>query len=204
MKTKEKVLSLFKSLYIKFNSLSRKKQIALAFVAILIFIFLGKSDNNKSSKYDSSTTTGSPISSNNGNQRVADLNLALSNKELKTPYNIGGLTIKKMSAYRYFNPNYPSDNGTLKEIEWRVDIENKTNSEIQAVIDVCNSNSTAVGNTRLGHAYLADCNSINLRMNPKSISVNNTFAKSKPWFYRGDTLRICIQGKGCFEKTFVE
>ena len=202
MIAKEKVIGTIKSFYTKFRKLSKSKQIAVVLGAILFLFILSKRDDQKSQ--DSALSNSlTPINSSGRNQRTADLNLALSNNKLKLPYKIGGLTITKMSAYRYFNENYSTD-GDSKDVSWKVDIENQTNSEIQGVINICNSNSTAIGNKRLKHAYLADCNPINVRMLPSSIIKDSTFAKSKPWFYRGDTLQICIQGQGCFINTFVE
>ncbi len=203
MIAKEKVIETIKSFYTKFRKLSKSKQIAVVLGAILFLFILSKRDDQKSQ--DSALNNSLTSTNSSGrNQRKADLNLALSNNVLKLPYKIGGFTITKMSAYRYFSVNYPSTDGTSKEVLWKVDIENQTNSEIQGVINICNSNSTAIGNKRLKHAYLADCNPINVRMLPSSIIKDSTFAKSKPWFYRGDTLQICIQGQGCFSNTFSE
>ena len=107
-----------------------------------------------------------------------------------------------MSAYRLSN-RY-AKNGTNEKIRWRVDIENQTNSEIAAEIRICESFSTAVRNLRLGQGYLADCDSIELRMLPSSILKNKQFAESNAWFYRGDTLQICIQGQGYYKHYFIE
>ena len=107
--------------------------------------------------------TSSTQTSTNSNQRKANINLALSKKTLKLPYKIGDLTITKMSGSRDFYSFDAPKNGTNKEITWKVDVENQTNSEISAVINICDSYSTAVGNVRLEQGYLADCNPINLR-----------------------------------------
>ena len=203
MINKEKVLNIFKSSYIKFKSLSRPKQVGIALGAILIILLVSK-NNDKNSSGSELNNSSSAQTSTNSNQRKANLNLALSKKTLKLPYKIGDLTITKMSASRdFFSFNVPK-NGTNKEITWKVDIENQTNSEISAVINICDSYSTAVGNVRLEQGYLADCNPINLRMLPSSISRNNNFAVSNAWFYRGDTLQICIQGQGCYQQTFID
>ena len=203
MINKEKVLEIFKSSYDKFISLSRQKKIFFAIGIILILLLVSKNNNKNSSGYESNKTLTAQ-SSTNSNQRKANLNLALSKKTLKLPYKIGDLTISKMSASRDFYSFDIPKNGTNKEIIWKVDIRNQTNSEISAVINICDSYSTAVGNVRLEQAYLADCNPIELRMNPSSISRNNTFAVSNAWFYRGDTLQICIQGQGCYQQTFID
>ena len=203
MINKEKVLNIFKSSYIKFKSLSRPKQVGIALGAILIILLVSK-NNDKNSSGSELNNSSSAQTSTNSNQRKANLNLALSKKTLKLPYKIGDLTITKMSASRdFFSFNVPK-NGTNKEIKWKVDVENQTNSEISAVIKICDSYSTAVGNVRLEQGYLADCNPIELRMLPSSISRNNTFAVSNAWFYRGDTLQICIQGQGCYQQTFID
>ena len=201
MINKEKVLNIFKSSYIKFKSLSRPKQVGIALGAILIILLVSK-NNDKNSSGSELNNSSSAQTSTNSNQRKANLNLALSKKTLKLPYKIGDLTITKMSASRDFF--YLPKNGTNKEITWKVDVENQTNSEISAVINICNSYSTAVGNIRLEQGYLADCNPIELRMLPSSILRNQKFAVSNAWFYRGDTLQICIQGQGCFQQTFID
>tara|TARA_Y100000991_G_C21888846_1_gene312834 strand:+ start:31 stop:642 length:612 start_codon:yes stop_codon:yes gene_type:complete len=198
---KGKVLEIFRYSYTKFKSLSRPKQIAIGIGAILIILLVSKSNDRNSSRSELNSSSGSQTISNS-KQRKANLNLALSNKALKLPYKIGDLTITKMSADRSFI--YLPKNGTNKKISWNVDIKNETKSEISAVINICDSYSTAVGNFRLEQSYLADCNPLELRMNPSSISKNNTFAVSNAWFYRGDTLQICIQGQGCYEHTFID
>ncbi len=193
--SKDKILSSAKELYKRFRSLSKSKQIGIVFIAIIILFYFGKSSGNQSPNFKNRTSS-EPASSSNINQRVADSRLALSSKLINLPYNIGGITITNMSAYRYI---YSSDMpGEKKRITWRVDLENNTNSEIQTVINICDSNATAVGNLRLKQAYLADCSGIELRMLPNSISTKNDFAKSYSWYYPGDPLRICIQGKGCY------
>ena len=202
MINKEKVFNIFKSSYIKFKSLSRPKQVGIALGAILIILLVSKNNDNNSTGSDLNNSSSAQTTTN-GNQRKANLNLALSKKTLKLPYKIGDLTITKMSASRDFYFNAPK-NGTNKEIIWKVDVENQTNSEISAVINICDSYSTAVGNVRLEQGYLADCNPIELRMLPSSISRNNKFAVSNAWFYRGDTLQICIQGQGCYQQTFID
>ena len=201
MINKEKIIEVFKSSYSKFKSLSRPKQIGIAIGGILI-ILLVKNNDDKNSSVSKLNNSSSYQTSSNSNQRKANLNLALSRKKLKVPYKIGDLTITKMSANR---SSYRSiKNGTNEKIRWKVDIENQTNSEIAAEIRICESFSTAVGNLRLGQGYLADCDSIELRMLPSSILKNKTFAESNAWFYRGDTLQICIQGQGCYKHSFIK
>ena len=201
MKIKEKVLKIFKFSYGKFKSLSKPKQLGIVIGAILIILLISKNNDKNSSGSELNNISNSQTSTNS-NQRKASLNLALSKKTLKLPYKIGDLTITNMTASRDFY--YLPKNGTNKQISWKVDIENQTNSEISAVINVCDSYSTSVGNIRLGQAYLADCNPIELRMLPSSISRNKIFAVSNAWFYRGDTLQICIQGQGCYQQTFID
>ncbi len=203
MINKQKILEISKSFYTKFKSLSKPKQFGIAIGAILIILLVSNNDDKNSSRSELNNTSSNQRRSNS-NQRKADINLALSKKTLKLPYKIGDLTITKMSANRdFFSFNIPK-NGTNKQIEWKVDVKNQTNSEISAVINICDSYSTAVGNVRLEHGYLADCNPIELRMLPASISRNKKFAVSNAWFYRGDTLQICIQGQGCYQQTFID
>ena len=187
MNSKEKIISIFKTLNSKFSALGRSKQIAIVFAVIVVFSFLGKS-NDTQSNIDS-------------DQRVADIDLALSKKIIEIPYNIGGLTIKKFDAYR---PYLYSERGTNQPITWSVDIKNNTSTEIATILNICSSNSTAVGNTRLKDAYLADCEPIPLRLLPRSTVKAQTFAKSNAWFYKGDTLRICIENEGCYVHTFLD
>ena len=197
MSSKDKIISILKTLNSKFAALGRSKQIAIVFAVIVVFSFLGKSNDTKSN----SDTQSNSYSNQSSNERVADIDLALSKKIIQLPYNIGGLTINKFDAYR---PYTFSENGTNQPITWSVDIQNNTSTEIATTLNICSSNSTAVGNTRLKDAYLADCEPIPLRMLPDSIAKSKTFATSNAWFYKGDTLRICIENEGCYVHTFLD
>ena len=197
MNAKDKVISILKTLSSKFSALGRSKQIAIVFAVIVVFFFLGKS-NDTQSNIDTRSNSDSNQSSN---ERVADINLALNKKIIKLPYKIGRLTIKKFDAYRSY---YYAENGTNEPITWKVDIQNDTSTEIATTVNICSSNSTAGGNTRLKQAYLADCEPIPLRMLPNSVAKSQKFATSNAWFYKGDTLRICIKNKGCYVHTFLD
>ena len=191
MSSKDKIISIFKTLISKFSALGRSKQIAIVFAFIVVFSFLGKSNDTRSNS----------DSNQSSNERVADINLALSKKIIELPYKIGSLTIKKFGASR---PYYYVENGTNQPITWKVDIQNDTSTEIATTVNICSSNSTAVGNTRLKQAYLADCEPIPLRMLPNSVAKSQKFATSNAWFYKGDTLRICIKNEGCYVHTFLD
>ena len=88
MSSKDKIISIFKTLNSKFSALGRSKQIAIVFAVIVVFSFLGKSNDTQSNS----------DSNQSNNERVADIDLALSKKIIKLRYTIERLTIKKFNA----------------------------------------------------------------------------------------------------------
>ena len=59
MSSKDKIISIFKTLISKFSALGRSKQIAIVFAVIVVFSFLGKTNDTKNTNCKNYPTTSS-------------------------------------------------------------------------------------------------------------------------------------------------
>jgi hypothetical protein len=157
----------------------------------ITFSLLGCESDPKSEMKESSTYKGGTVLERVANKTIGDMK-----KELELPLEITDqieiTEIKAKTSYK---------NQNQKTIQWQAKFNNKSDLEVVANINVCESDN-ATFKSEYGannHYYLVDCKNINLRYNPTAQTTNHiTFAESYPWNNAQEKMgRLCIKDVGC-------
>ena len=129
--------------------------------------------------------------------RIADKNIGDMTKEMTFPLKASNeINITNVSAESFL---YGDGTGT---VNWKASLENTSEKEVEATINICDSSNATMKIDAPGHYYLVDCEPIQIRYAPKAVSRGEIqFATSRPWTSaKGSMARLCIKDVGCVER----
>jgi len=163
---------------------------ALALTGCFSSTKTGKEANNPFT--ETSSYKGGKVSA-----RVANKSIGDTKNNIEFPLAISEeLEITSISAGSYL---YGKGVGT---ISWEAKINNKSNKEVEANINICESSNTTTKAIARKEYYLTDCETLKIRYAPGGVSTNPLkFATTKPWTsINGSMARLCIKNVGCVER----